>query len=152
MGDDFDAERKAAAIFNGIKTASLGTLAVGGAPFVSLVTVAPCAGDVVLLLSGLAKHTVNLVHDDRCSLLVVEPGGEGVDPLAGARLTLSGRAEQLKRDEHETERSTFLNRHPSASMYVDFDDFAFYRVEVESAHLVAGFGRIVKLPPDVFEG
>ena len=27
-------------------------------------------------------------------------------------------------------------------MYADFKDFAFYRVEVERAHLVAGFGRI----------
>jgi putative heme iron utilization protein len=32
-------------------------------------------------------------------------------------------------------------------MFAGFPDFAFYRVEIESAHLVAGFGRIVDLTP-----
>jgi hypothetical protein len=42
-------------------------------------------------------------------------------------------------------RSRFLARHPEASLYVDFTDFSFYALTVESAHLVAGFGRIVDL-------
>ena len=36
----------------------------------------------------------------------------------------------------------FLARHPDAGMYAGFKDFAFYRVAVERAHLVAGFGKI----------
>ena len=35
-----------------------------------------------------------------------------------------------------------VTRHPSAATYVDFQDFAFYRVAPTRAHLVAGFGRI----------
>ena len=61
-------------------------------PFASLVTVATApGGEPILLLSRLAVHTQNLDRDRRASLLLVEPGGEGGDPLAGARLTLVGK-------------------------------------------------------------
>jgi putative heme iron utilization protein len=33
-------------------------------------------------------------------------------------------------------------------MYVGFADFAFYRMALKGAHLVAGFGRIVDLKPE----
>jgi len=39
----------------------------------------------------------------------------------------------------------FLDRHPEAEGYAGFRDFAFYRMAVETGHLVAGFGRIVDL-------
>ena len=32
-------------------------------------------------------------------------------------------------------------------MFAGFADFAFYRIELTGAHLVAGFGRIVDLKP-----
>ena len=32
-------------------------------------------------------------------------------------------------------------------MFAGFADFSFYRIELKSAHLVAGFGRIVDLKP-----
>ena len=32
-------------------------------------------------------------------------------------------------------------------MFAGFADFAFYRMEIARAHLVAGFGRIVDLGP-----
>ena len=32
-------------------------------------------------------------------------------------------------------------------MFAGFADFAFYRIELKAAHLVAGFGRIVDLKP-----
>lgn len=124
-------------------TASLGTLDEDGAPFVSLVTVATTpAGEPVLLLSDLALHTRNLRRDPRASLLLVAPGGEGGDPLAGARLTLTG---TLARDDDPALRRRFLARHAEAADYAGFADFAFYRLRVEAGHLVAGFGRIVGL-------
>jgi putative heme iron utilization protein len=36
----------------------------------------------------------------------------------------------------------FLCRHPDAALYAGFKDFHFYRVELERAHLVSGFGNI----------
>ena len=38
--------------------------------------------------------------------------------------------------------SRFVSRHPSAAGYAGFGDFRLYRMKVERAHLVAGFGRI----------
>ena len=120
---------------------SLGTLLrdAAGAPYVSLVLVATDhAGAPILLLSDLADHTRNLLRDQRVSLLL-DGTGEREDPLTGERVTLQGR---LQRSEEPRHRARFLARHPSAAMYAGFKDFGFYRMEVERAHLVAGFGRI----------
>lgn len=128
-------------------TGSLATVGSDGAPFASLVTVATTtAGEPVLLLSALAVHSKNLAGDARASLLLVGPGGEGGDPLAGARLTLSGRIGGRQSD--PTDRARFLARHPEAAGYADFADFSFQRLTVERAHLIAGFGRIVALGRD----
>ena len=92
----------------------------------------------LLLISGLAEHTKDIAQDDRVALLV--DGTQGLDqPLTGARVTLLGRIEKTDEQHH---RRRFLARHPGASMYADFKDFGFFRVVVERAHLVAGFGRI----------
>lgn len=119
-------------------TASLATL-MQGAPYASLVLV---AGDhdatPLLLISQLAEHTRNLATDPRVALLF--EATEGLEePLTGPRVTVTGRAEVTTEARH---RARFLARHPSAAMYAGFKDFAFYRVAVERAHLVAGFGRI----------
>src|SRR5262249_28046420 len=44
-------------------------------------------------------------------------------------------------------RRRYLDRQPEAEMFAGFGDFAFYRVTLKAAHLVAGFGRIVDLKP-----
>ena len=127
-------------------TGSLATLTAAGGPFASLVTVATLpAGDPVLLLSALARHTQNLAADRRAALLLVAPGGEGGDPLAGARLTLTGTIGP--RDADPVLRRRFLARHPEAAGYADFADFGFHRFAIDGGHLVAGFGRIVALAP-----
>jgi heme oxygenase (biliverdin-IX-beta and delta-forming) len=126
-------------------TASLATLNAHGSPYASLVTVATAPdGSPILLLSNLAVHTKNLARDRRASLLLVEPGGETGDPLAGARLTLNG---TVTRDTDPVLRRRFLARHVEATGYAGFADFAFYRFAVAAGHLVAGFGRIVDLGP-----
>ena len=43
-------------------------------------------------------------------------------------------------------RSRFLRRQPQAAGYADFADFEFWRMEIDSAHFIEGFGRIVTLP------
>jgi len=124
-----------------VPRAALGTLLreTGGAPYVSLVNVATDHdGAPLLLLSELADHSRNLAADDRASLLF-DGTGEREDPLAGERATLQGR---LRRSDEPRHRSRYLARHAAATSYVDFKDFHFYRMAVERAHLVAGFGRI----------
>ena len=120
-------------------SAALGTLTAEGAPYASLVMMAAdLDASPILLISGLAEHTKNILRDDRVSLLV--DGTQGLDErLTGARITVQGR---IARTSDETCRRRYLARHPSAAAYAGFADFAFFRVAVERAHLVAGFGRI----------
>jgi putative heme iron utilization protein len=141
----FDPVASARHVLRLAATASLGTLDGNGGPFVSFVTVATTAsGEPVLLLSDLALHTKNLKRDPRASLLLVAPSGEGGDPLAGARLSLTG---TIARDDDPALRRRFLARHEQAAGYAGFADLGFYRLAVEAGHLVAGFGRIVALAP-----
>ena len=120
--------------------ASLGTLErEGGAPYVSLVMVA-LGHDAapLLLLSDLADHTRNLKSDARASLLF-DGTLDAVVPLAAERATIQGR---IARTDDVQLRARYVARHPDAAAYVGFGDFSLYRLEIERAHLVAGFGRI----------
>jgi heme iron utilization protein len=124
-----------------VPKAALGTIlrVADGWPYVSLVLVATDHdGAPLLLLSDLSEHVKNLRDDDRASLLF-DATGELEDPLAGERVTLLGRVARTMAPGH---RARYLARHPTAAMYADFGDFAFYGMSVERAHLVAGFGRI----------
>ena len=138
-----DTGRRAAAarrLVRGARTATLSTrLAEDGSPYGSLV-LAACDQDArpILLISTLAEHTRNIAADDRASLLFDGTAGRE-DPLTGPRLTILGRAVLSDSPSH---RARFLRRHPGAAAYVDFADFAFYRVAVDRAHMVAGFGEI----------
>lgn len=122
--------------------AALATLEGDGAPYASLVAVATDPeGRPTLLISTLARHTRNIAADARVSLLVTAAGV--VDPMDAPRASLIGR---IVRTEEPLARTRYLARHEGAAMYADFKDFAFFRVELESAHLVQGFGRIVDVP------
>lgn len=110
-----------------------------GWPYGSLVlTAVDHAARPILLISTLAEHTKNILRDDRVSLMFDGTGGYQ-ERLTGPRVTVMGGAEKAV-DSHARDR--FVARHPSAAMYAGFGDFAFYRVDVERAHIVAGFGKI----------
>ena len=114
-------------------------VAGGGWPYGSLVMVA-CEHDAspLLLISDLAEHTRNIAADSRASLMF--DGTVGLDnPLTGARVTVLGRIEWC---DHDGARARYLARHPEADEYAGFSDFHLYRMTVERAHLVAGFGVI----------
>src|SRR3546814_18542405 len=79
----------------------------------------------------------DLAADPRAALLV--DGTAGLDePLTGARASVLGR---LRRDDDPGRRARYLRRHPSAEGYAGFGDFEIWPMQVDRAHLVAGFGR-----------
>jgi len=120
---------------------SLATLGEHGYPYASLVGVAPMPdGSPILLLSNLARHTANIRRERKVSLLLVQKS-QG-DPLAAARLTVMGKIEEQDKN---AARARYLARHPEAAKYAEFADFGFWRIAVESGHLVATFGKIVSL-------
>ena len=138
----FDAPLAAKKLLREGRSGALATLMAGsGAPYCSLVNLATDpSGAPLLLLSKLALHTKNILADARVSLMLDERK-EG-DPLEGARVMLLGTAAAT---DEPAARTAYLRRHPEAEMFAGFADFAFYRVAISAAHLVAGFGRIVDL-------
>ena len=138
----------------GIRSGTLCTLLnataePAGHPYGSLVTTALSDGRPVFLLSGLAEHTRNLTEDPRCSLLLTEAGDD--NPLALGRVTLLGHAENLGKDAGAA-RDDYLAAHPQAAYYLEFGDFSFWRLEVESLRYIGGFGRMSWVDVDEWYG
>ena len=147
---EFDAARLARSLLRRSRQGALATLmADSGDPYCSLVNVASYAdGSPILLISRLALHTKNILADSRVSLMLDERA-EG-DPLEGSRIMLAGRADEAGADDLPVLRRRYLNAHPSSKAFVNFNDFSFFRIRPSGAHLVAGFGRIVDLKPELF--
>lgn len=114
-----------------------------GRPHASLVLSA-CDhdGSPILLLSDLADHSKNLAAEPRAALLFDGTAGHA-DPQTGPRASLLGEIRPVTDEILATRLAArYLARHPGAEAYAGFADFRLYRMTVESAHLVAGFGRI----------
>jgi heme iron utilization protein len=141
---NFEPARAAKKLLREGRSAGLATLMQGsGDPYCSLVNVATAVdGAPLLLISRLAVHTKNILADPRVSLMIDER--KAGDPLQGARVMLMGTAAATEKPEA---RRRYLERQPESEMFADFADFAFYRMTLKRAHLVAGFGRIVDLKP-----
>lgn len=138
---DFDAPAYAKRLIREGRTGALATLNEDGSPYASLVTVSTLPDNSpVMFLSNLAKHTANFKRDARVSLLIEErrPG----DPLAIGRVSVMGK---IAVTEDPAAARRHAARHSTSKGFTKFPDFAWYRIEMESAHLVAGFGRIVGL-------
>ncbi len=144
---DDDARRLARGLMRSARFGAIAALEPEtGHPLASRVALAPdMDGTPVILISSLSGHTAALTSDPRCSLLLGEPG-KG-DPLAHPRVTLFCHAERLERGSsgHERVRRRYLARHPKAELYVDFGDFAFFRLSVDRASLNGGFGKAYAL-------
>ncbi|QDG51853.1 DUF2470 domain-containing protein [Persicimonas caeni] len=111
-----------------------------GHPYGSLAEfVATDEGDAIFLLSDLAEHTHNFKADARASLFIA-PGMADGRPLALERVTLVGEIEPV--EDRDAYRDAYLEAHPHAAGYIDFSDFAFWRLRVEKARYIGGFGRM----------
>jgi len=147
---DFDAAGLTRSLLRRSRQGALATLMAGnGDPYCSLVNVASHVdGAPILLISRLAVHTRNILADTRVSLMLDERAAG--DPLEGARIMLSGRAEEPDVADLDVVRGRYLRAHPSAQVFVDFKDFLFTVIRPTATHLVAGFGRIIDLKPGQF--
>jgi heme iron utilization protein len=136
-----------------IRTATFGALAVldpaTGFPLASRVAVATdSAGAPIILISSLSTHSKALRADNRCSLLLGEPG-KG-DPVAHPRVTVICTAQWLDRNDPQTTliQERYLRRQPKANLYVGFGDFSFVRLQPVGANLNGGFGKAFVLSTD----
>ena len=93
----------------------------------------------IFLISTMAMHTHNVQADPRSSLLVTQLDSVG-DPLGASRVTLIGNVVPVPKAEVAEARKLYLARYADSKNWVDFDDFAFYRMNVVDVYYVGGFG------------
>jgi heme oxygenase (biliverdin-IX-beta and delta-forming) len=137
------AERARTLVHQG-RTGTLSTLSRRhpGHPFGSVMPYAlDEQGSPLFLISSMAMHTQNLQADRRASLLVAQSVSGG-DPLAAGRVTLMGEVVPVPSAEVATARAAYLAWHPNAAYWVDFEDFAFYRLEISDVYFVGGFAAM----------
>ena len=101
----------------------------------------------LLLISALAVHYRNLEVDARASLTVFDDEAQG-DPTNAARLTLMGELGPVPDVDVPAARKAYLAKHPEASQWIDFGDFAMMRMEVKDLYFIAGFGSMGWILPE----
>jgi len=126
------------------RVASLSTLSrkQPGFPFGSVMPYALDGhGHPIFLISTMAMHTQNLRADPRASLLITQNADDaGGDPLGASRVTLVGNVLPVPEADRAAARELYLARHANSKYWVDFEDFAFYRMDVVDIYYVGGFG------------
>ena len=112
-------------------------------------------GTPCLLISELADHTRHIKADNRVSLLVTnhdlaeKSDGTAIIETDTARLTIFGRAMPVTAAaDLDRVKRRYLQTHPDAAQYAGFADFGFYRVSVDAAYWVGGFGKQRRLSGD----
>lgn len=139
-----DAAKRARALLAAESVGVLSTISVHrpGFPYGSVTPYALSAdGAPLLLLSRLAAHTKNLAADPRAGLFVGDRSA-AEDPQAGARISLLGRASPVPDGDVPDARTRYLAAWPRAADYLALGDFFFWRLDIEEARLIAGFGEI----------
>jgi hypothetical protein len=94
-------------------------------------------GRPVILISALAEHTHNIVHQSHVSLAVHDPGEQA---QAMPRLALLGEARLIGPDDAHNIRNRYLRYFPEAEPYLALD-FAFYRIEPQHMRYIPGFAQ-----------
>lgn len=101
-------------------------------------------GQPLILISGLAQHTRNIVANPKVALTLLEQGEGNVQQ--DARLTLLADATEVPNVEACAAR--YYRHYPSSQGYHDQLDFRFFRLKVLQLRYIGGFGRMQWLPPE----
>lgn len=102
------------------------------------------SGQPLILISGLAQHTRNLVANPKVALTLLEKVDGNIQQ--DARLTLLADAVEVASPEACAER--YYRHFPDTRGYHDQLDFRFFRLKVLQLRYIGGFGRIQWLAPD----
>ncbi len=115
--------------------AALATVDSKGQPLATAVNVVPDGqGSLLMLMSDLAEHTVNIRHHPAVSLMWVEEAHS--DWQAAQRLSVTGELEQVPVEAGER----FLQVFPHMRDYLQLD-FHFYALRPVKVRWIPGFGK-----------
>ena len=95
-------------------------------------------GSLVILISGLAEHTKNILHNPRVSLITHDQGDTQIQTQG--RITLVGDATSI--DDREAIGGRYLRYFPEAESYFQMHDFSFFRIRAVAIRYIGGFGKI----------
>lgn len=123
-----------------------------GRPAVSMVPFARLPGSAALVIhvSSLATHTVDMRSNPEVAMLVTSEPEPGVSALGRPRLSLSATAHACAPDGPAcaAARQAYLARFADAEPLFEFADFSLFLLEPQSARLVGGFGKAWSLTRD----
>ncbi|HEY4696612.1 MAG TPA: DUF2470 domain-containing protein [Gallionella sp.] len=110
-----------------------------GYPFGSITPyLADHDGSLLILISTLAEHTKNILHDPRVSLITHDQRDPHIQTQG--RVTVVGNAAPEPGREQAGLR--YLRYFPEAQTYFAMHDFSFYRIRPVAIRYIGGFGRI----------
>lgn len=110
-----------------------------GHPFGSIVPyLVDHDGSLLILISTLAEHTRNILHDPRVSL--VTHSQDNPDIQSQGRITVVGEAQPVP-DKLQTGKR-YLHYFPEAQNLFAMGDFSFYRIVPQTLRYIGGFGKI----------
>ncbi len=95
-------------------------------------------GSLLILISTLAEHTKNILHDHRVSLITHNQENPHIQTQG--RVTVLGSAIQVA--DREKAGLRYLRYFPEAQTYFAMHDFSFYRIVPEAIRFIGGFGQI----------
>ncbi len=123
-------------------TATAAGPAAPGFPYGSLVAYSVLAdGSPLVCVSEFAEHTRNARADDRAGMLLTGlPVDDDADPLDRPRASLVGRL--VPYEPTDAEVADHTQRHPGVVGYVTFPDFGWWRLSIDAARYVGGFGHM----------
>lgn len=102
----------------------------------------------LLHLSRLARHTRFIELNPRVSLAVSEADRDPeANPQLLARVSLNGVMKPVERDapDFAAARALYLSRFPAAAQTFGLGDFSLFRLTVNDARYVGGFGRAYRV-------
>jgi putative heme iron utilization protein len=137
---------------DGFRTVVLATSGATGEPTASYAPYATDgAGDLFVLVSGLARHTRDLLETGRASLLFVEEESAARNIFGRRRLTCDCAVSEVPRDDPEWDARTELLRERQGKivdMLRQLPDFRLFRLAPRRGGWVAGFARAQPLDED----
>ncbi|MDD5471218.1 MAG: pyridoxamine 5'-phosphate oxidase family protein [Sideroxydans sp.] len=136
-----DHGRTARQLLRAHRYGALGTLSrkFDGHPFTSITPyMVDHDGSLLILISGLAEHTRNILGDSRVSLITHNQEDPHIQTQG--RVTVVGHA--VFQQDRERCGKRYLRYFPEAQTYFDMADFNFYRITPLAIRYIGGFGDI----------
>jgi putative heme iron utilization protein len=132
----------AAGRFATLTTLTAAAHVASGFPYGSLVAYSPLAdGSPMVCISELAEHTRNAHAEPRAGMLLTGLAVDAdADPLDHPRASLVGRLAPYEPSAAEV--AAHIARHPTTEEYAGFGDFGWWRLAIEAARYVGGFGHM----------